>query len=58
MLVKAIVNDGVKHTVEILEGSYKNLPTDEFIQTLTEQIEETRSYRIQGYYSNFGQYGK
>lgn len=58
MLVKAIVNDGVKHTVEILEGTYKNLPTDEFIKTLTEQIEETRSYRIQGYYSNFGQYGK
>lgn len=58
MLVKSIVNDGVKHTVEILEGAYKELPTDEFIKTLEEQIQETREYKISGYYSNFGQYGR
>jgi len=54
MLVKSIVNDGVKHTVEILEGAYKDLPTDQFIRTLEEQIKETREYKISGYFSNFG----
>ena len=58
MLVKSIVNDGVKHTVEILEGAYKDLPTDQFIRTLEEQIKETREYKISGYFSNFGQYGR
>ena len=58
MLVKSITNDGVQHTLEILENTYKNIPINQFIKELEEQIKETRQYRIKGYYSNFGQYGK
>ena len=58
MLVKSIIDDGVKHTVEILQGTYKNLPTDEFIQTLTESLNSIREYKIEGYYPNIGQKGR
>ena len=58
ILVKAITDDGVRHTVEILEETYKNLPADQFINTLASCINTTRQYSIKGYYSNFGQFGK
>ena len=58
ILVKAITDDGVRHTIEILQGAYKNLPANQFVNTLMSCINTTRSYSIKGYYSNFGQFGK
>ena len=58
IILQALTNQAYEHLPQILNNQYRNIPKKKIIEELEKSINITQSYRIQGFYQNFGMTGK
>lgn len=58
ILIKSITSYGIRHMKEILNGEIYKKHTRDLLHELTADIDFNMNLHMEGYYDNFGQFGK